>query len=365
MINRFAILFVLVWSVALQAQLPRDSWSLNFGGSYPRFINHSFSWAGNANFGGYIGFQRNFSEHVGLRMQVNYVMLEGRYGTPEISTKVNSFSGNFDLIYYFVPCEPVTPYLVFGVGPNFYLLDSNRPNKALKNNYLAYQINGALGVDWSLDTDWKLRTELNYHTVADNKFDGVDGPSLGGLFGTPFKSYISIDIGFNYVFSKGEPSKYCQLYEGIVPEMNDMTNYNKIEEIVKANIPKEVIKEVAVGTSGPRVEEKWVLVGVNFDSNKSSFKIESYPILYDAAKTLLTHPNMKVEIQGYTDNVGSQEYNRKLSQKRADAVKDYLRSKGVSASRLTTIGMGESNPIAENKTADGRAMNRRIEFKVK
>ena len=69
--------------------------------------------------------------------------------------------------------------------------------------------------------------------------------------------------------------------------------------------------------------------------------------------------------QGYTDNTGSEKYNQKLSQKRADAVRDYLVAKGIAASRLTAVGYGEANPIMDNKTATGRAFNRRIVFKVK
>lgn len=353
-------------STVLFAQLPKDSWSLNFGASYPRLVNHSYTYAGNANFGGFLGVQRNFSEHVGLRMQLGYDRLEGVYGNPALSSFVNSFSGNFDLIYSFVPCEPVSPYLAVGFGPVFYLLDSNRPNKALKSSYFTTQINSGLGVDWSLDSDWKLRTEINYRTVMDNKFDGVDGPSLGGIFGGPYKSYLSINIGFNYYLEKGEPSKYCQLYSGISSEVKDPVDYGRIEEMIKRHIPKEVVKEVVVDRPmKAMMMDKWVLVGVNFDFNSAKLLPESYPILYDAAKTLLKHPDIKVEIQGYTDNIGSESYNKKLAQKRADVVKGYLTSKGVAAARLNAVGYGESNPVADNKTADGRAMNRRIEFKTR
>ena len=359
----FVFLFVL--GTLTSAQTPQDSWNLLFGVSYPRLINHGYNYAGNANFGGFLGFERNFSEHVGLRMQFGFASLEGKYGTPIISSRINSFSGNFDLLYFFVPCETVTPYLTFGAGPTFYLLDSKRPNLALSSSYFAFQVNGGLGIDWKLDEDWKLRTELNYHTVMDNKFDGIDGPSLGGLFGGPYKSYLTFDLGFNYYLDKGEPSKYCNLYSGISGEQKVAIDYDRIEDMIKRHIPKEVTKEVVVEKPVSASGEKWVLVGCNFGFNSAKLSGEAYPILYDAAKTLLRNPEMNVEIQGYTDNVGSKEYNKKLSQKRADAVKAYLVSKGVSAGRLTAVGMGEANPVADNKTADGRAMNRRIEFKVK
>jgi OmpA-OmpF porin, OOP family len=367
----FGILIVFVQSVTIyaQPQLPNDSWSFNFGFGWPRFVNHSLLSATESNYGGYIGIQRNFSEHVGLRMQVNFISLEGvvigDYITDIVATRVNSFAANFDIIYYLVPCEAVSPYLALGGGPIYYLLDMNRPNKTFDDNNLSYQFNVGAGADWILDENWKLRTEANYYTVMDNKFDGVDGPNNGGLLGGHYISYLSVNIGLNYAFSKGEPSNYCQLYSGITQEYKDMTDYNRIEEMIKKYIPKEITKEIVVEKPTAVALEKWVLVGVNFDFSSAKLTAESYPILYDAAKTLLKNPNMKVEIQGYTDNIGTPGYNKELSQKRADAVKNYLVSKGVSTSRLTVVGMAESNPIADNNTADGRAINRRIEFKVK
>jgi outer membrane protein OmpA-like peptidoglycan-associated protein len=69
-------------------------------------------------------------------------------------------------------------------------------------------------------------------------------------------------------------------------------------------------------------------------------------------------------IEGHTDSVGAADKNKELSEKRAKAVKDYLISKGVNASRLTSAGFGEDNPIAQNRTRAGRAQNRRVEIKL-
>jgi len=109
----------------------------------------------------------------------------------------------------------------------------------------------------------------------------------------------------------------------------------------------------------------WILVGVNYDFNSSKLTAESYPILFHAAQVLLQNTDVNVDIVGYTDNIGTKAQNKKISERRAQTVKNYLIAKGVSASRLNTMGMGEDNPIADNKTAAGRAANRRIEFKVK
>ncbi|MEE9373325.1 MAG: TonB-dependent receptor [Saprospiraceae bacterium] len=106
------------------------------------------------------------------------------------------------------------------------------------------------------------------------------------------------------------------------------------------------------------------LTGIQFNSAKSTFKTESYTIMDQAVSVLSRYPDVRVLIQGHTDSQGKAENNKALSQKRADAVRDYLVSKGISVSRLMTNGIGEDLPIADNNTATGRAQNRRVEFVV-
>jgi outer membrane protein OmpA-like peptidoglycan-associated protein len=82
------------------------------------------------------------------------------------------------------------------------------------------------------------------------------------------------------------------------------------------------------------------------------------------ATALAKQPEMQVEIQGYTDSIGTDAYNLSLSQKRADAVKAYLVGKGLNSSSLTAKGYGKADPIASNATKEGRAQNRRVAFAV-
>ena len=110
------------------------------------------------------------------------------------------------------------------------------------------------------------------------------------------------------------------------------------------------------------VKKKIVLRGVNFDFDKYNIRKDAVPILEEAAKTLKDNPNMRVSVNGYTDSIGSKEYNLRLSDRRANAVKGFLESKGVAASRMTAKGFGMSDPVASNDTADGRAQNRRVEL---
>jgi outer membrane protein OmpA-like peptidoglycan-associated protein len=101
---------------------------------------------------------------------------------------------------------------------------------------------------------------------------------------------------------------------------------------------------------------------VYFDFDKSILKPEAVAELDRAAKIMLDNPDVWLELQGNTDSVGTDSYNMKLGERRAKAVFDYLKSKGVAANRLKTMSFGESKPEASNKTAEGRAENRRVDL---
>ncbi|GAI92973.1 unnamed protein product, partial [marine sediment metagenome] len=106
------------------------------------------------------------------------------------------------------------------------------------------------------------------------------------------------------------------------------------------------------------------LRGIYFDTGKATIRHESYPVLDDALRVLQANPNVIVEIAGHTDSVGSDTYNMRLSDARANSVRTYLISRGIPPNRLIARGYGESMPIAGNTTRNGRQMNRRIEFRV-
>ena len=107
-----------------------------------------------------------------------------------------------------------------------------------------------------------------------------------------------------------------------------------------------------------------VLDGVNFVSGSANLTPASETTLDRAYTALVEHTDLKIEIAGYSDNIGRPLVNQKLSQRRAEAVRAWLVKKGIAASRITAIGRGDKDPIASNATADGRAKNRRIEFHV-
>ncbi|MRR17500.1 MAG: OmpA family protein, partial [Deltaproteobacteria bacterium] len=127
--------------------------------------------------------------------------------------------------------------------------------------------------------------------------------------------------------------------------------------------PPPVVQEVKKpAAAAPAIVEKGrVTLNVLFDTNKAVIKKNSFREVDNLIIVMKDYPELNVTIEGHTDNVGSAASNKKLSQKRADAVKKYMVSKGIDASRLSAVGFGLEKPIASNATKEGRAKNRRVE----
>ncbi len=114
----------------------------------------------------------------------------------------------------------------------------------------------------------------------------------------------------------------------------------------------------------PPTKQRLVLRGVTFAFDKSDLSPEATGILDSAATALKGTPEAEVVVEGHTDAIGSDDYNMKLSQRRATSVRDYLVGQGVASERLSVEAFGESQPVADNDTEEGRAQNRRVELEV-
>ncbi|MDD3991950.1 MAG: OmpA family protein [Desulfobacterales bacterium] len=113
----------------------------------------------------------------------------------------------------------------------------------------------------------------------------------------------------------------------------------------------------------PPKKPSWVFNDIKFDFDKATLRPESYSVVDGIYEALRDNPELAVEIQGHTCAIGTDAYNMGLSQRRANTVLNYLQNKGIDSSRLSAKGFGESQPIDSNKTKEGRANNRRVEFK--
>lgn len=370
LIKYLTVAIILIANNSLSAQLAENSWSIGFGGTYPRLMSiWSKAYSGTANYGGYLSLQRNFSENVALRLLANYNYMEAIYDFPisDANESVTISSAALDLLYYLTPCDPISPYIGAGIA-GIYFKPKNTFEANLSDDFLEYQMNLRAGAEWRISEKWRIVTEAGYLTPSTNKLDGEnDTHEHKGLFGSDCDTYMTFNFGFLYYFSLGNPSQKCDLYTGVTAgtsNMNQMT-LSDVEKIIKDNLPKEIIKEVVVEKPASISETRWVLAGVNFEFNSANLTKESFPILLNALQVLTQNPELKVEIRGHTDNIGSEEYNIILSEKRAKVVKDYLVVNGIQDDRLDVKGFGESDPVADNETIEGRTLNRRIEFKVK
>jgi outer membrane protein OmpA-like peptidoglycan-associated protein len=108
---------------------------------------------------------------------------------------------------------------------------------------------------------------------------------------------------------------------------------------------------------------RFILQGVTFETGKATIQPDSYPQLDNVVDYMKHDKSARIEVSGHTDNVGNPKSNKKLSQRRAQACRDYLISKGIDGGRIQAVGYGEERPVASNDTEEGRAQNRRIEAK--
>jgi len=105
------------------------------------------------------------------------------------------------------------------------------------------------------------------------------------------------------------------------------------------------------------------IYGILFDTGKATIQPASEKCLNEMVKLLKNNPSWKLQIEGHTDSVGGKEGNMKLSQSRAEGVREWLISHGIESARLTSKGFGETKPVADNATDDGRAKNRRVDLR--
>ncbi len=183
--------------------------------------------------------------------------------------------------------------------------------------------------------------------------DLATGKKIGNLKTDPNTGQyiITLPLGKNYGFYVSK-QEYYPVSENI--DLTDEKNSRNITKDFQMTKIEDIIQNNA------SIE----LNNVFFDFDKYELKKESYPELQRLADFLISQPDIKGEISGHTDNVGSKEYNKKLSHNRANAVASYLIELGCNKNQLVTVGYGDEKPIADNLTEEGRQQNRRVEFKV-
>ncbi|MDX8553748.1 OmpA family protein [Tenacibaculum sp. 1B UA] len=146
-----------------------------------------------------------------------------------------------------------------------------------------------------------------------------------------------------------------QIYSDVANAQIGVVESKEFEQTIEKITADKIINEI--NTKG------FATLHINFDSGKSRIKADSYEIVSEISKMLKTNPNLKISIEGHTDNVGNEEFNMKLSKNRAKSVLMSVVDEGIEESRLESKGFGHTKPIGNNATEEGKAQNRRVELR--
>jgi OOP family OmpA-OmpF porin len=284
-------------------------------------------WSAKDDFGFGLGVGKPISQHLNLE-------LNGTYG--EYNFKNGSGNGDvkntglmLDALYVFNR-NAVSPYLVAGVGG----LQSRAPGFSETN----WAANAGAGVmAWIHDI--AIRGDVRYRYTND-----VGGTNMGDWIAT---AGLMIPLGAKPVPPAPKPAPAPEPMPAPAPY-----------------VAPEPAPQPAPAIERPAPQTKIILEGTNFDFDKATLRPTGKAKLDENVKTLMAYPDINVDIRGYTDSIGTQKYNLGLSKRRAETVKKYMESKGIAADRMKAQWFGKKDPIASNKTAAGRAQNRRVEIVI-
>jgi OOP family OmpA-OmpF porin len=295
------------------------------------------------------GLGYNFAPNFAL--ELNYstggYKLKGTQGSSGPSEQLRATS--LDVTYKFFPNSIFRPFILAGGGE---LQDRIGANLDDNHSWMAEAGVGVLtGIgSQSGSTRLQLRTEAKYRRefiqnnalIPKNPGDVVFGVGLQLSFGNPTRPAPVVAAA-----PPPEPAP--------------------IPREVPVAPPPEPCRAPAgfqVDADCHIIEQTVVVRAVDFEFNSTKLTVPAQHTLDEVAAALLTQPELDVEVQGHTDSIGTDNYNLGLSQRRAEAVKAYLISRGLNATALTAKGYGKAKPIAGNDTAEGRALNRRVAFEV-
>ncbi len=243
--------------------------------------------------------------------------------------------------------------------------------------------------DWDMDAD--VDADVDGYGYADgyNRYDGrfdnrFNNSNNYRYYNDNYGRYAPYNYYYNYQYGYGYPAApqaapapttapqasveqpVAALTRGDVKPTAPVKPISVDDDNDTVLNSSDFCPNTAAGTQvdgfGCAIDEVIVLRGVNFHTDSDRLTDESIVILDGVSTTLNAHPDLKLEVSGHTDSVAENNYNKDLSQRRAERVREYLIGKGAVADNLTAKGYGEERPVASNDTAEGKALNRRVEL---
>jgi len=279
--------------------------------------------------------------------------LHGEVTTIETSNQLRTDFYHYklggDLVYSFGDRAHFTPFLIGGIGVS---RNDVYPNGTVEDGY-DFFANAGLGfVTGPITNAGQIRIRGEARYVYDNFGDHYNDVRFGlGIEIPLFEEKV------REVATVTETTKVVESNTGLTDSDGD----GVIDSVDKC---PDTPKGARVDGDGCPFDKVIELKGVTFEFNKTRLRPDAQTILDWAVGVLKKYPDMNVEIAGHTDSVGSDSYNQKLSEGRAQAVKQYFIDHGVPEAQATAKGYGESQPKADNATAEGRELNRRVELRI-
>jgi OOP family OmpA-OmpF porin len=259
----------------------------------------------------YVGIE-GYAHYVPTRIQSVGQGYSSDYWDSNTGQSMHALGYGIEGVVNLLPDRNIIPFLAAGIGGIHY---SRANEDTTDNRYNKFAVSYGGGLKWFFAENWAVRGDVR-HVM---NFDSFHNNLLG-------------TIGLTYAFGGR-----------------------------RAAAPPAPAPEPAAEA----IEKGRTTLDVKFDFDKSVIKKGYYGDIDNLVSVMKQYPETNVALEGHTDSVGSDAYNKRLSQRRADVVKQYMVEKGgIEANRLNAIGYGEERPIASNATAEGRAQNRRTEAVV-
>jgi OmpA-OmpF porin, OOP family len=294
-----------------------------------------------------VGVGKHVSEALSVELNLNGAKIGGRPGRGDLSL----YGGSIDLLGVMNRSGAVSPYLSVGLGT----VQNDRSPGSNATDFMAQAGAGLLLNLWK-----SADGSSSFALRPDFKVRWDDAGAEGKL-----RDYIGT-LGFQYSFGAPtarpvEPPPPAPAAAPAPPPPPpapaDTDKDGVIDTLDKC---PDTAAGVAVDAYGCPRKGSITLEGVTFEHNSARLTPDSSAVLDNVAADLKKFPRLRIELQGHTDSSGPDQYNLALSQQRADAVRAHLLEQGVPATQLVAKGYGEKQPIADNKTAEGRATNRRV-----
>ncbi len=294
------------------------------------------------------------------------------YYWPNIDA-LNSNAYDFYLGYELMPDEKYNPFFMVGIGYWKWGLEASdgAATADFESAEQGMKIPVIAGIDIELNSWLSVTPYFKYVSYSDDMEILIDYYDNEGYYiGSDIEDVADWRGAFGLGVNLSFPI-YIKTYDdddgdGVWNEWDLCPGTPKGTPVDEAGCPiQNPVLEDEAAIEAKLIEGLFSTNEIYFAFNKADIQEESYPLLDAIGKVLERHSDWQIEIIGHTDSIGTEEYNKDLSEKRAKAVKSYLtKNFGIGASNVNALGMGESSPIADNGKPEGRARNRRVEFRV-